>query len=578
MLDYRKAPFNLSDEDIKWVEDTFSTMNDWDKINQVMIDMAWSPDEKNLKKEVKVHNFGGYRYNNSKPQELYKQNAIIQTGKIPALIAANVEAGGDGGVKGGTRIGEAIALAATKDSKTAYDMAYYGCKEVAAIGCNWTFAPVVDIDLNWRNCIIPTRSFGQDSDVVLEFSKEYLKGANDAGVQCCMKHFPGDGCDERDQHLCVTVNELSCEEWDNSFGKIYKGMIDAGVQSVMVGHMLLPSYQKKFRPEFEDQDLLPATLAPELLQDLLRDQLGFNGLVITDATHMLGITSVQSRRDFLPGVLMAGCDMILFMRDRSEDLNYLVEALENGKLTRERLDECVKNVLAFKAMMKLHEKQKNNTIMPNEDAMKMIGCKEHKEKEREILDRSITLVKNTKDELPLDPMKHKNIIVYSVSSSGLVSKLMGKTSVSDKLIKSLNNQGFNAQPFKFKPWKYLSKKGLDGKKALGDIRVEEFIKDYDAVILICDIAPFSQTNGRNLSWKIPMGPEIPWYVTELPTVAISTAWPFHLFDLPMIPTYINTYNSSQLALDVTVEKLMGKSEFKGESPVDAFCGMWDTRI
>lgn len=578
MLDYRKAPFNLNDEDIKWVEDTFAGMSDFEKINQVVIDLAWSPDEKELKADVKKHNFGGYRYNNQGAEALYEQNEIIQEGKIPALIAANVEMGGDGGVKGGTRIGEAIALAATGDKETAYHMGYYGCKEAAAVGCNWTFAPIVDIDLNWRNCIIHSRGFGQDRDTVIDFSKEYLRGATDAGVQCCMKHFPGDGCDERDQHLCVTVNDLSCEEWDESFGKVYKEMIDAGVPSIMVGHMVLPSYQKKFRPEFEDKDLLPATLAPELLQDLLRDQLKFNGLVITDATHMLGITSVQSRRDFLPGVLMAGCDMILFLRDRDEDLSYLVEALENGKLTRERLDECVKNVLAFKAMMKLQQKKAAKTLMPPKEGMSVIGCKEHKEKEKDVLDRSITLVKNTRDQLPLDPEKHKNILVFCVDSLGIVSRIMGKTSVSKKLLKSLNDQGFNAVPYKFKPWKYITKKGLNGKKALGDIRVEEFRKDYDAVFLICDIAPYSASNGRTLSWKLPMGPEIPWYVTELPTVAISTAWPFHLFDLPMVPTYINTYNDSQLALDMTIEKLMGKSEFKGVSPVDAFCGMWDTRL
>lgn len=577
-LDYTKAPFFLGEAELKWIDDTFHMMNEYEKINQVFIDMAWSPKEKELQADVLQHNFGGYRYNNAKAEELFRQNTVIQTGKIPALIAANVEGGGDGGVKGGTRIGEGIALAATQNSQNAYYMGYYGCKEAASVGCNWTFAPIVDIDLNWRNCIISNRSFGQDADTVLEFSKEYLRGASEAGVQCCMKHFPGDGCDERDQHLCLTVNDLSCEEWNQTFGKVYRGMIEAGVSSIMVGHMLLPSYQRKFKPELRDQDLLPATLSPELLQNLLREQLGFNGLVITDATHMLGITSKQSRRDFLPGVLMAGCDMILFMRDRHEDIRYLQEALQKGTLTRERLDECVKNVLAFKAMMKLHEKQKQNALMPPVEAMNVIGCKVHKDKEREVLDQSITLVKNTKNQLPIRPDTHKNIMIYSVSSAGLVSKVMGKTAVNKKLQEVLIEQGFHAELYKMKPWKYMTPKGINGKKALSDITVETFRKQYDACIVICDVTGFSETNGRSLKWQIPMGPEVPWYVTELPTIVISTAWPFHLLDLPMVPTYINTYNDSKLALEITVEKLMGKSEFKGVSPVDAYCGRWDTRV
>ncbi|MFI3260966.1 MAG: glycoside hydrolase family 3 N-terminal domain-containing protein [bacterium] len=577
MLDYKKAPFNLGDEEIKWVEDTFKELNDFQKVNQVIIDMAWSPEEKDLKNDVAKHNFGGYRYHNTSAESLFNQNSIIQKGKIPALIAANVEGGGDGGVKGGTKIGDPVALAATGNPENAYYMAYYGCKEAAAVGCNWTFSPIVDIDINWRNCIISNRSFGQDTDTVLEFSKEYLRGAKDAGVECCMKHFPGDGCDDRDQHLCVTINDLSTKDWDKTFGKVYKGMIDAGVSSIMVGHMVLPSYQKKFRPELKDEDLMPATLAPELLQDLLRDQLGFNGLVITDATHMLGLTATIPRREFMPGVIMAGCDMVLFMRDTDEDIKYMMDALEDGRLTRERLDEAVKNVLAYKAMMKLPKKQKDNTIMPSADARSIIGCIEHKEKAKQILDESITLVKNTRKQLPLDPIKHKNVIVYSATTASAVAKLAGNAPVEKKLVDALNARGFNAELYKLNPLKLVTRKGLNGKKLLSGTPIEEFNKKYDACFLICDVTGYSESNGRSIKWKIPMGPEIPWYVTELPTVVISTAWPFHLHDLPMVPTYINTYNSSELAIEMTVDKIIGKSEFKGVSPVDAFCGSWDTK-
>ncbi|MGN0314243.1 MAG: glycoside hydrolase family 3 N-terminal domain-containing protein [Fusicatenibacter sp.] len=234
-----------------------------------------------------------------------------------------------------------MAIAATGNPRNAYYLGYYGCKEAAAVGCNWTFAPIVDVDYNWRNCIIPTRSFGKDPDTVLKMSLEYLKGASDAGVACCMKHFPGDGCDERDQHLVTTYNDKSCEEWDASYGRIYRGMIDAGVKSVMIGHIALPSYSRALCPGIKEEEIMPATVAPELLQGLLREKLGFQGLIITDATHMVGITGRMRRHDFIPRMLMSGCDMILYYRDHDEDIGYLKEALSDGRLTMERLDDMV---------------------------------------------------------------------------------------------------------------------------------------------------------------------------------------------------------------------------------------------
>ena len=584
-MDYTKSPFCLSEADLNWVEQTFSAMTQEEKLNQVFVDMLWNNLPKEVEAQQKAYQLGGFRYNNMSPEKLYEQNETIQrSGKIPALIAANVEAGGNGAVSGGTKLGEGIACAATGDPKSAYDMGYYGCKEAAAVGCNWTFAPVVDIDVNWRNCVIPSRCFGNDPDTVLEMAKAYMEGAHKAGVACCMKHFPGDGCDERDQHLVMTVNDRSVEEWDATYGKVYRGMIEAGVPSVMVGHIALPAYSRHFKPGIADKDILPATVAPELLQGLLREKLGFNGLVITYATHMVGITGQMRRHDFLPQALMAGCDMILYYRDHDEDIGYLKEALADGRLTQARLEEAVKTVLAFKAYLKLHEKQAKGTLMPPKDQLSVIGCQAHKAAAAQIIDKSITLVKNTRNQLPLDPKKHKRIIIYTVQNSGLTQKIKqiahgGKSgSVSQILADELKSQGFEPTVFKINYLKYLSPHGINGKKALSDVPVGEFAKQYDAAIVLCNVGSFSTTNERSLHWTIPMGPEIPWYASEIPTVAISVAYPFHLIDLAMVPTYINTYDASKEAIRQTVQKLMGKSEFKGTSPVDAFCGRWDTQV
>lgn len=578
-MDYTKKPFNLSAEDLEWMEKTFSAMTQEEKLNQVFVDMLWNDSPKEVDAQQRAYQLGGYRYNNMSAEKLYEQNGAIQkASKIPALIAANVEAGGNGAVSGGTLIGSGIACGATGDPESAYYMGKYGCREAAAVGCNWTFAPVVDVDFNWRNCVIPIRCFGSDVDRVLEMGLAYMKGAHEEGVACCMKHFPGDGCDERDQHLVTTVNTLSCEEWDASYGKIYQGMIDAGVPSIMVGHIQQPAYSRALRPGIRDEEIMPATVAPELLQDLLRGKLGFNGLIVTDATHMVGITGKVRRHDFIPQMLMAGCDMILYYRNHEEDIGYLKEALEDGRLTQARLDEAVRTVLAFKASMGLHKKQKAGTLMPPAENLSVIGCPEHKKKAAEIIDESITLVKNTRNQLPLTPDTHKRIIIYSVEASSIMDKLKKKKKASQLLAEELTAQGFEPTVYKLKPLKYLSPKGVNGKKALAEMSVAEFAGRYDAAIVLCNVSSFSTTNERSLHWTIPMGPEIPWYASEIPTVAISVAYPFHLIDLAMVPTYINTYNNSPEAIRQVVQKLMGKSPFRGTSPVDAFCGHWDTRL
>ena len=585
MMDYTKKPFYLKPEDLEWVEKTFSSMSQEEKLNQVFVDMLWNEPPKEVEAHQSGYQLGGFRYNNAGPEKLWEQNAAIQrVSKIPALIAANVDAGGNGAVSGGTKLGEGVACGATNDPMSAYYMGKYGCREAAAIGCTWTFAPIVDIDLNWRNCVIGTRAFGNDPDKVLDMGLAYMKGAHEEGVACCMKHFPGDGCDERDQHLVTTVNDLSCEEWDATFGKVYKGMIDAGVPSVMIGHIQQPAYSRALRPGIKDEEIMPATVAPELLQDLLRDKLGFNGLIITDATHMVGITGKMRRHDSIPAMLMAGCDMILYYRNHDEDIGFLEESLADGRLTQARLDEAVKTVLAFKAHLKLHEKQKAGTLMPPKEAMKVIGCAEHKAIAAEIIDKSITLVKNTRNQLPLDPKKHKRIIIYTVESGGLVTKIKDmifgnkNRRPTDVLAEELKKQGFEPTVFKLNYLKYLSKNGVNGKKAIAEYSTQEFAAMYDAAIIMCNVAGFSTTNERSLHWSIPMGPEIPWYATEIPTIAISVAHPFHLIDLAMVPTYINTYNAGGEAIRQTVAKMMGQSDFKGISPVDAFCGRKDTQF
>ena len=166
-------------------------------------------------------------------------------------MAANLEAGGDGVTTGGTRVGSPMTIAATGDVEMAYKLGVVCGREGAAVGLNWAFAPIADIDYNFRNPITNTRTFGADPQLVADMSVACLRGLQENGVAATVKHFPGDGVDERDQHLVTAVNTLSCDEWDQTYGKVFKACIDAGALAVMVGHICLPEYSKRLCPDIQ---------------------------------------------------------------------------------------------------------------------------------------------------------------------------------------------------------------------------------------------------------------------------------------------------------------------------------------
>ncbi|HCD6096472.1 TPA: beta-hexosaminidase, partial [Enterococcus faecium] len=378
-----------------WIEETIDAMTLEEKIGQLFVNMGSSRDKNYLSSMVNQYHIGAVRYNPGTADEVYDQNYILQTeSKIPLLIAANTEAGGNGACTDGTEVGVEVKIGATNDAKYAYELGRVSGIEASAIGCNWSFAPIVDINRNWRNPIISSRSFGQSPDKVLELSLAYMKGIQESGILPAAKHFPGDGIDERDQHLSFSINSLSTEEWDNSFGKVYSGLIEAGLPSIMAGHIHMPAYSKHFNLDLKDEDLLPATLSKELITDLLRGKLGFNGLVVTDASHMLGMTGAMKRSELLPTSIAAGCDLFLFFNDPDEDFNYMMEGYYKGIISEERLRDALRRILGLKAKLGLHKKEKNKILLPKQEAMEKIGLIENKSIFKEVADQAITLVKD----------------------------------------------------------------------------------------------------------------------------------------------------------------------------------------
>jgi len=589
MVDLKAKPYLLSDEDIKWVEDTIASMTDEEKVGQLFFQLCAANTEEYLKELMEKYHLGGCRYNNMPSKMVQDQNRYLQKyAKVPVFIACNTEAGGNGSCSDGTLIGSGIKIGATGNVQYAHDLGRMANEQAALIGCNMAFAPVSDIHMYWENEEVISRSFGNDPARCAEMSKAYMDGLHTIpGFACTAKHFPGNGIDFRDAHISNNINDLTEEEWMKSFGLVYKTLIDNGLDAIMGGHIMMRTYMKSIKPDIQDDELLPATLCPEIMTGLLRDKLGFNGMVVTDASHMVGMTDRMKRKDMLPASINAGCDMFLFFNDPDEDFATMLDAYQSGIISEERMTEALTRILGLKAHMGLHKKAKEE-IVPGEEALANFHKPEYKATSESISKDSLTLVKY-KDEgaLPLDPNKQKRIMIVPIKGAdnplmALAALAMGggsKKSPEEKLCERLIAKGFDAFIYE-SPIEKMKKMIAAGEKPslnmyfAGKHAIEDFKAGQDVVISLCDVP-----NGRPVFGLSKGGGEIPWYIFELPVIGISVSSPTMLASLPMLRTYINTYDSNDDTMDALVEALVtGPDAFKGKDPIDSFCGLWDTRL
>ena len=590
MVDLKAKPYCLSDEDIKWVNDTIASMTDEEKVGQLFFQLCAANTEDYLKELMEKYHLGGCRYNNMPGKMVQDQNRILQKyAKVPVFIACNTENGGNGSCSDGSFIGSGIKIGATGKEEHAHTLGRMANEQAAAIGCNMAFAPVSDLLMYWENEEVLSRSFGKDPERVAVMSKAYMDGLHTIdGFACTAKHFPGNGLDFRDAHISNNINDLSEDEWMKSFGHVYKTLIDNGLDAIMGGHIMMRTYMQGIKPGIQDDELLPATLCPEIMTGLLRDKLGFNGMVVTDASHMVGMTDRMPRKEMLPASINAGCDMFLFFNDPDEDFATMLDAYKTGVISEERMTEALTRILGLKAHMGLNKKAKED-IVPGEEALAILTDPAYKAASKAISEDALTLVKY-KDEgvLPLDPAKHKRIMIVHVKGAenplmALAAMAMGggapKQTPAEKLRDRLIAKGFDAFIYE-SPIDKMKKKMAAGEKVslnmyfAGKHAIEEFKAGQDLVITLCDVP-----NGRPVFGLSKGGGEIPWYVFELPVVGISVSQPTMLAHLPMLRTYINAYDSNDDTMDALADALCaGPDAFKGTDPIDSFCGLWDARL
>ena len=559
LVNLKAHPFNLDEIAIRWVNETIESMSFDEKIGQLFCPIAYSSDEKYLQHEILSNQVGGMMFKDSNIDEMTNMNRFLQkNSKVPMFLTGNLESGGNGVLTEGTYFGKQMQVAASGDKKHAYHLGLVSCREAFSVGLNYAFAPVVDIDYNYRNPITNIRTFGDDIKKVIEYSRQYIKAAKEVGIATAIKHFPGDGIDERDQHIVTSINNMSIGEWDDTFGKVYKELIEEGTLTVMAGHIALPHYQKLLNPNSNDVTI-PASLSKELLIGLLREKLGFNGMIISDATPMVGFCAAMDRETAVPTAIQNGCDMFLFNKDLEEDILFMKKGFEKGILTEKRLNEALIRILATKAALKLHTRQQEGSLVPLDDPRQVVGCEQHRIWAKECAEQSVTLVKDSQNLLPLDENKHKRVLLQILGDFPSNKRIFKRIKI------NLERVGFKVIPYEREVFSFDGTMKIDN--------VSNIKEKYDLILYVGNIENTSNQTTNRINWYtlFGLGNNLPWFVKEVPTLFISVANPYHLLDVPMIKTYINCYSNSDYILDAVTEKLLGISEFKGQSPIDPYC-------
>lgn len=570
LVDLKAAPYNLDDAQVAWVEETLAGMTLDEQVGQLFTNLfffgtdEFSGNPYTAEQILEKFHIGVARYHggtSEKVQDLI--NRLQAASKIPLLVAANCDSGGNGAMSDGTYVASGAQTEASRSTEVARNAGYVSGREMDAIGANLNFDPCVDILFNWRNTIVNTRAYGTTAEDVIRYTIPFVEGQRESGVLTCVKHWPGDGTEERDQHLVLGVNELQPDEWEASFGEVYRAHIANGVEMIMAGHIALPYYQQKLDPSLSDEDILPATLAPELIDGLLKTELGFNGAVITDASHMLGMTSAMRREDYVPAAIAAGCDCFLFFNNLEEDFGFMKAGVEKGIITKERLDDANRRILGLKAKLRLHEARENGTLLRKPEDLAVVGSEEHLAMRKDAADKGITLVKNTLDQLPLTPEKHRRIRLYHLTGE---SGMFG--AVSDKLAQLYVTE--------------LGRRGYEVTINDGTTRVKgptlTYREEVDAALIIAEVVGYGAQNNYRIVWKTAMSNECPWYVWEVPTFMVSHNYTTHLHDATMVKCYINAYHPNEDNVLATIDKMEGRSEFTGQPNDLVWTEKWQARL
>lgn len=401
-----------------WVERTLAGMSLEDRVGQVLMVRAFGeyyPADAQQRRElvalVQELGLGGIILFRSQAYEAAAligdlQEAAGAAGHLPLIVAADFEWGADFRIAGALPFPTAMAVGATFDPAAAEWMGQATARDARALGIHWIYAPVADVNVNPRNPVINVRAFGEAPDQVSAMVAAFVRGAQQGGVLATAKHFPGHGDTAVDSHIALPVLDHDSRRLQEVELQPFRAAIDAGVASIMTAHLAVPALTA-------DQGL-PATLSPAILTDLLRSQLDFRGLVVTDAMEMGGIARRWWSGQAAVEALAAGADVVLLPPSPRAVHAAVVRAVEHGDLPAARLDEAVRRVLAVKARLGLREGRPRPSLVRLPERFAPAA---EAERVQQVADRAITLLRDRDGVLPLDARRWNDVVVVGVSDT-----------------------------------------------------------------------------------------------------------------------------------------------------------------
>lgn len=394
-----------AEQQTAWVEQTLSKMSLEERVGQLLMpDLTGTLIHEESEQYARLTHFierlhvGGFIiYNGDAFTTAALVNRLQARARVPLLFASDFEGGVGMQLRGGTRLPRAMALAATGDAESAAEAARITAREGRAIGVHVNFYPVLDVNNNPANPIINTRSFGDDPERVAHFGAAFIRAAQDEGQLATAKHFPGHGDTSLDSHILLPTLDATRERLERVELAPFRDAVRRGVRAMMTAHICVPSL------DTETAEPRPATLSPAIVDRILRREFAFDGLVFTDALSMGAIADRYASGEAAVLAVLAGCDVVLYPTDVEASHRALCEAVENGRITKERLDESTRRILLAKAWCGLPLKREVSL----EGVWDVLLNPRHTATARELFERAVTLVR---DPPGLLPVEHKRVV------------------------------------------------------------------------------------------------------------------------------------------------------------------------
>ncbi|MGE5486753.1 MAG: glycoside hydrolase family 3 protein [bacterium] len=485
-----------------------------------------------LVRDLKV---GGFALvNRSEPYALAAfLNRMQRASKVPLLVGGDFERAVSMRVESATLFPHAMAFAAAGSPELSRLEGEITARQARALGVPWIFAPVADVNNNPDNPIINIRSYGESPEVVAAHVRAFIEGARAAGpVLVTVKHFPGHGDTATDSHMELPVLDVTKERLENLELLPFRAAIEAGVDAVMSAHIAVPALDKD-----------PATLSPALLTGVLQKELGFDGLIVTDALNMRGITNTWPAGEAAVRALEAGVDVLLIPDDPKAAVDGIVAAVRKGRLSEARLNHSVEKLLAAKVRVGL-DRERITDPEALEDAL---DTPEDVEAAQRVADQAVTLVKNDNDLLPLREPAGTCFVVLAESRTTQAGRL------------------FAAEVAKRAPAATVITLDPQAPQAELDAAVEK-AGSASTIVVAAFVSVASYRGSVALAGAYPKLMEA-LIDTDKPVALIALGSPYLARSFPRVAAYLTTYSTVPTSEAAAVKALFGEMPIQGRLPV-----------